>query len=100
MKKVQDMMLSALGRPEILRIARAQKAMRHWPEVVGTPLADKSKLDRFEDGTLWVIASGSAWAQEIRLRKDEIIRRLNEIAKEPGLFSDVRVGSRAYRRRP
>ena len=100
MKKVQDVMLSAIGRPEILRTARAQLAMRQWSEVVGDALAEKSQPDRYERGTLWVVASGSAWAQEIRLRKDEIVRRLNEISKEPGLFFDVRVGARPFRRRP
>ena len=100
MKKVQDLLLSAIGRPEVLKVARAQSAMRRWPEVVGSALAVKSQPDRYERGTLWVVASGSAWAQEIRLRKDEIVRRLNEISKEPGLFSDVRVGARPFRRRP
>ncbi|MCH7944718.1 MAG: DUF721 domain-containing protein [Armatimonadetes bacterium] len=100
MKKVQDLLLSALGRPEVLKVARAQSAMRQWSEVVGSALAGKSQPDRYDHGTLWVVASGSAWAQEIRLRKEEIVRRLNEISKEPGLFSDVRVGARAFRRRP
>lgn len=99
MKKVQDLLLSAIGRPEVLKVARAQAAMRRWPEIVGSTLADKSLPDRYERGTLWVVASGSAWAQEIRLRKDEIVRRLNKISKEPGLFSDVRVGARPFRRR-
>ena len=72
--------------------ARAQIAMQKWGEVVGVTLADKSFPDRYEKGTLWVVATGSAWAQEIRLRKEDIVRRLNELS-EPGLFRDVRVGA-------
>lgn len=87
----------ALGRPEVLRTARAQIAMHRWGEVVGEALAEKSFPDRYEKGTLWVVASGSAWAQEIRLRKEDIVRRLNEVASEPGLFREVRVGVRAFR---
>lgn len=99
MKKVQGLLGGALGRPEVLKMARAQIAMRQWGEVVGEVLSSKSFPDRYEKGVLWVVASGSAWAQEIRLRKEEIVRRLNETASEPGLFNDVRVGVRAFRAR-
>jgi predicted nucleic acid-binding Zn ribbon protein len=97
MKKIHGM-LGALGRPEVLKAARAQIAMRKWADVVGEAIASKSMPDRYDHGTLWVVASGSAWAQEIRLRKDEIIARLNELAGE-SLFVDVRVGVRSFRLR-
>lgn len=97
MKKVENMLASALGRPEVLKMARAQIAMQKWGEVVGEALADKSFPDRYEKGTLWVVATGSAWAQEIRLRKEEIVKRLNDAAGEHSLFSDVRVGVRPFR---
>lgn len=97
MKKVENMLAAALGRPEVLKMARAQIAMQRWGEVVGEALAGKSFPDRYEAGTLWVVATGSAWAQEIRLRKEEIVRRLNEVSGESGLFSDVRVGVRPFR---
>jgi predicted nucleic acid-binding Zn ribbon protein len=97
MKKLNDMLAAAVGRPEVLRTARAQIAMQHWRDVVGDALAEKSFPDRYEKGTLWVVATGSAWAQEIRLRKEDIVRRLNETASEPGLFANVRVGVRPFR---
>ncbi|HXH61845.1 MAG TPA: DUF721 domain-containing protein [Fimbriimonadaceae bacterium] len=97
MKKVEGLLGSALGRPEVLKAARAQMAMHLWAEVVGDGLADRAAPDRYERGTLWVVASGSAWAQEIRLRKDEIVKRLNEAAGEPGLFTELRVGVRPRR---
>ena len=99
MRRIQGLMGSALGRPEVLRAGRAQVVMRRWAEVVGEAIAEKSAPDRYERGTLWVVASGSAWAQEIRLRKDSIVERLNELAGEPGLFQDVRVGVRSFRLR-
>lgn len=99
MKKIDGMISAALGRPEVLRAARAQQSMKHWGEVVGSALADKSTPDRYEKGTLWVVATGSAWAQEIRLRKEEILVRLNEAAGEKGLFEDIRVGSRPHRKK-
>lgn len=93
------MLAKALGRPEVLKMARAQIAMQKWGEVVGPALAERSAPDRYEKGTLWVVATGSAWATEIRLRKEEIVKRLNEAAGETGLFSEVRVGVRPMRTR-
>ncbi len=90
-------MPKALDRSEVLRTARAQAAMRQWPEVVGEILAAKSEPDRFDRGTLWIVAQGSAWAQELRLRKDLILTRLNEQANEPHLFLDLKVGTRKLR---
>jgi len=68
--------------------------MRRWPEVVGPLLAGKSHPDRFGRSTLWVAVEGSAWAQELRMMKDRILSKLDEISGEPGLFKDVRFGVR------
>ena len=96
-RRLDGLLGSAVGSPGILKTARAQIAMQRWPEVVGPGLADKAAPDRYDKGTLWVVSHGSAWSQEIRMRKEEIVRRLNEIADEPGLFTDLRVGTRAHR---
>ena len=94
MRRVRHVLPAALANEEVLRIARAQAAMRRWPEVVGTMLAGKSHPDRFGKGTVWVAVEGSAWAQELRMMKDKILTRLNEVAGEQRLFSDVRFGVR------
>lgn len=97
MKKLSDFMPKAIERSEVLRTARAQAAMRRWKEVVGEILAAKSEPDRFDRGMLWVYAEGSSWGQEIRLRKSLILSRLNQVAGEDGLFTDLRVGTRKMR---
>jgi predicted nucleic acid-binding Zn ribbon protein len=79
---------------EVLRAARAQAAMRRWPEVVGVMLAGRSHPDRFGRGTVWVAVEGSAWAQELRMMKEKILQKLNDVSGEPGLFTDVRFGVR------
>ncbi len=81
-------------------MARAQRAMRHWEEVVGPLLSERSVPERYQEGTLWVAAKGPAWAQELRMRKDQVLQRLNEIAAEQGLFQDMRVGVRPPRSKP
>lgn len=94
---LSELLDQALNRPEVLRTSRAQRVMRLWVEVVGPSLAERCVPDRFDKGTLWIAASGNAWAQEIRFHKDTILARLNELASE-SLFHDMRVGTRPPRK--
>lgn len=94
MKKLGAMIPEAVGRDEVLRVARAQRALRNWAEIVGPELARRSQPDRFERGTVWVAVTGSAWAQELRMIKDRILDRLREASGEKDLFKDVRFGVR------
>lgn len=97
MKRVGELLQGSTDRAEVLRGARAQRALRNWAEVVGKELAARCAPDRFQAGTVWVAATGSAWAQEVRMRKELIVERLNDIAGEK-LFVDLRVGVRQPRR--
>lgn len=94
MKKIGNMLNDAIGREEILRAARAQRALHQWDEVVGKLLAGKSSPDRFDHGTLWVSVTGSAWAQELRMMKGLILERLAKLTGDPTLIRDVRFGTR------
>jgi predicted nucleic acid-binding Zn ribbon protein len=94
MRKLDQMLPDSIGRDEVLRAARAQKILRRWEEVVGPALAAKSQPDRYERGTVWVAVTGSAWAQELRMKRDQLLSRLRELAGEPTLFTDMRFGQR------
>lgn len=98
MKQLSDILAATVSQKEILRAARAQSVSRRWSEVVGDFLAQKTSPDRFEKGTLWVQASSSCWAQELRMREDTVLARLNELAGERGLFEEIRVGTGPKRR--
>jgi predicted nucleic acid-binding Zn ribbon protein len=91
------MLHDAIERDEVLKAARAKLIFRQWGEVVGPELAKRCAPDRYDRGTLWVAAEGSAWAQEIRLIKPLLLSRMNDLAHE-GLFQDVRVGVRSFQR--
>jgi predicted nucleic acid-binding Zn ribbon protein len=93
-KRVEQMLGQAIGREEVLRMARAQRVLREWPAIVGAGLAGRSHPVRFERGTVWVAVEGSAWAQELRMIKDVILDRLEQKAGERGLFLDIRFGVR------
>ena len=94
MRKVGKVLSKAVPHDEALRAARAQAIMREWPEIVGEELAKRSCPDRYGKGTVWVAVSGSAWAQEMRMRKELILHRLRERAEDPTLFQDIRFGVR------
>ncbi|MCO5296282.1 MAG: DUF721 domain-containing protein [Fimbriimonadaceae bacterium] len=97
MRQIRDVMGGAIERAEVLRAARAQRVLRRWNEVVGEELAKRSWPDRYERGTVWVAVKGSAWASELRLMKERILKGLDELAGERGLFEDVRFGDRTVR---
>lgn len=94
MKKLASIVPEAIPRDEVLRAARAQAAMRQWEEVVGPMLASKSHPDKYDHGTVWVAVSGSAWAQELRMVKNQILGKLRQISGDPNLFTDIRFGVR------
>lgn len=97
MKKLDEVLNQAIAQREVLRAARARRALKHWDNVVGETLAIHSVPENWEQGTLWVSASGSAWAQELRMHADSILERLNALADEK-LFTSLRVGVRPPRR--
>ena len=99
MRKVEGMLRTALGRPEIVRAARAWRIMHRWPEIVGEGLAERSTPDRFDRGTVWVAVRGSAWAQELRLMKETILERMNGMAGD-AMFTEIRFGVRAAKPTP
>lgn len=94
MRRIAKVLKEALPQQEALRQARASRTLKRWPEVVGKMLSEKSWPDRFEKGTVYVAVSGSAWAQELRMKHSAILKRLAELSEEPGLFQDLRFGVR------
>ncbi len=94
MRKIGGMLGAAIGREEVARMVRANIVLKEWPAVVGPLLAERSHPEKFDRGTVWVAVEGSAWAQELRMSKETILRRLRERAGDPSLFADVRFGVR------
>ncbi|MFZ4509235.1 MAG: DUF721 domain-containing protein [Fimbriimonas sp.] len=97
MKKLGFMLGDAVEQSEILRAARARTVLERWPEVVGNALAERSMPDRYVKGVVYVAVTGSAWAQEMRLMREDLLHRMHEIAGERGLFTDLRFGVRPVR---
>jgi predicted nucleic acid-binding Zn ribbon protein len=60
-----------------------QKVQEHsvpgyWEEVVGEAFARHAKVERVDNGRLFVSVESAAWRTELMLRREEILQRLNE----------------------
>lgn len=56
------------------------RALEAWPEIVGGPLAARTRPLRIAGGRLLVVAPGSSLRQELVFHRAMILRRLNEFA--------------------
>ncbi len=57
-----------------------------WRDVVGPAVADHTApLRRSRAGVLTVACSSAAWAQELTMRRDELVRMLAEAAPDAGV---------------
>ncbi len=54
------------------------EAVNRWASIVGTRIAKESEAVRIEKGVLIVRVRTGVWRNELNMRKQEIIARLNE----------------------
>ncbi len=90
MRTLKDYLPEVIEQKEVLRAAKALKTLAKWEDVVGKFLAEHCQVERFRSGTLWIKVDGSSWAQELLLRKEQILCKLNEMANEKELFQELR----------
>ncbi|MBX3113686.1 MAG: DUF721 domain-containing protein [Fimbriimonadaceae bacterium] len=94
LKRLSDILPEVFADGDVPKAARANIVMRQWEDAVGEILSKHSKPDRYDHGVIWVETTGSAWAQELRMRQTEILAKLNELAGERGLFLELKVTHR------
>jgi predicted nucleic acid-binding Zn ribbon protein len=61
-----------------------------WPQVVGPQLAEHCRPESFDDGVLVVRADSTAWATQVRLLAQTVLRRLAEELGD-GVVEQLRV---------
>jgi hypothetical protein len=64
---------------------------RSWSTVVGSYLAEHSRLISIDDDGLTIAVPTSAWAQELGYWKPEILRRLGELAPGSPVPETIRI---------
>lgn len=87
--EMSSLLGKALGRKEIFERLEANRITRQWADAVGEHLASKSSPEGFDHGLLTVAVTSAPWAQELRLRKSDLLIRLNEVAGRE-LFSELK----------
>lgn len=50
----------------------------NWEQIVGTAIAQQTKIMRVDDGILTISASNPAWQQTIRLMEQQMLQKINE----------------------
>ena len=77
--EVLDELIDALG---IRSKLREQGVFSMWDGAVGERIAQIAQPTRIVRGTLFVSVKSGVWRNELNMRKQEIVRRLNETLAE------------------
>lgn len=62
--------------------------MQQWPEIVGEAISRRAKATRLEHGKLYVSVDRATWRNELMLRKNDILRKVNAAARRK-IVSDI-----------
>jgi predicted nucleic acid-binding Zn ribbon protein len=61
-----------------------------WHEIVGVEVAKRAKPERVSNGILFIRVTDSIWAQELSLRSEKIISRVNQFLTSPKTIHSLR----------
>jgi predicted nucleic acid-binding Zn ribbon protein len=87
--KISDVLNSVLGKYGLAEAVEHVDYVKYWREIVGSTIAERTRVDRYYRGSLTVRVANSAWLQELTFHKDLIIKRLQAEVPE-GSLSDIR----------
>jgi len=79
--------LAALGLPQVSFLVRLLKS---WPDIVGPILAAKTAPAKFRNGILTIAVGNHAWAQELQLRKPDLLAKIAGATGPGSPVSDLR----------
>lgn len=87
--RVSDLLEEVLSAQGLRSVTWMVRLSAKWPEIMGPLLSGKTSPVRFRNGVLTVLVQNHAWAQELQLRKPELLERVNA-ALEGGKADDLR----------
>jgi predicted nucleic acid-binding Zn ribbon protein len=56
---------------------------RHWPDIVGEPIATHTRPDQIRFKKLYVFVHNSVWLQQLTFLKPVLLQKVNAMAGEP-----------------
>ena len=77
MKPIKTVLNTFLFKTGLEKGVNQQQALILWPKAVGKQIADNTTAQDVKHGTLIVRAKSPAWAQELQLKKKDILSTLN-----------------------
>ena len=77
MKSIKPVLNTYLFKTGLDKGVKQQQAVSLQPTAVGKKIADNTTVQDVKHGTLIVRAKSPAWAQELQLKKEEILSTLN-----------------------
>ncbi len=63
----------------------SNRARDVWKEAVGEIINENTTLQNIEKDRLIIVVSNDSWRQELSLRKEEIISKINELIGEEAI---------------
>ncbi len=97
LSKAGKLVTSALNRLGVRERVLEQQAIGNWARVVGPQIAASARADRVKEGILFVCCKSSAWASELSLHKERIVKGLND-SVGAAVIKDIRFSARGFRR--
>lgn len=86
--RVSDLLEEVLSAQGLRSVTWMVRLSSEWHEIVGPLLAGKTAPARLKNGVLTVLVRNHAWAQELQLRKPDLLDRINAV--RGGKARDIR----------
>lgn len=80
LQPVGEILFAALKNKGLGAKLEENALMKLWPKAVGVQIAEQTQPDSWRGGTLFVKATSSVWVQQLHFMKEDIRRKLNELA--------------------
>jgi predicted nucleic acid-binding Zn ribbon protein len=87
--RVSDLLEEVLAAQGLRSVTWMVRLSSAWPGIVGPLLAGKTSPVKLRNRVLTVLVHNHAWAQELQLRKPDLLERINGIL-EGGKATDIR----------
>ena len=78
LQKIEQVIGSLKAECKLTNKDREFQALRRWPEIVGDRIAENTKPLYITENSVYVMAKGSVWCQELSYIKSKIIKEINE----------------------
>jgi len=87
--RLKSILDSFLKKNQLDQKIKGYQTVYNWIEVVGKKIASHSQPIKIQGHTLYLKVESNVWANELNIRKGEILNKINSKAKED-IISDIR----------